>query len=631
MSDDNEIINPSGNQHFAEILQSHVSRRKVLSGSLAVGLGMFLPGLAGAEKITTATNNRQFRNPLRSRLIDFEAVTIENGGGQMPAISEHYQYQVIIPWGTPLEPQGPLTKIPPQSADDQASQVGIGHDGMVFFPFPDERETRRENRHGLLAINHEFGRNSHVLGKNTPENLDEVRISQHAHGVSIIELQENASHWSTVNSRYARRIHANTPVIFSGPAAESDLLKTVQANRPKGTVNNCSGGATPWGTYLTCEENFNGYFAAGSGNWQSSAQQKRYGFTANGFGYGWEKFDRRFDLSAPEFKNEENRFGWVMEIDPFDAAARPVKRTALGRFKHEGAATVVGKHGRVVIYMGDDQAGEYIYRFVSSLPYKKALKKGLSPLDDGILYVARFNADGSGEWLALSIDNPILSKHFQNQAEILIYTRMAADLVGATPMDRPEWTAVAPDGQVYCTLTNNRQRGDNGKFQFDAANPGETEEFDQNGRSKGNASGHIIRWQDSDNHTGTSFKWEIFLIAKNTQGSEDVFSAPDGLYADPDGRLFIETDGGQKNGLNNQLLVADTLTKEVRRLFTGVPGDEITGITMTPDRRTLFINCQHPGKGNPKISNFPAPPDGKTIPRDCTLVITRKDGGIIGS
>ena len=627
MSHDNDINNTSNNLPFDEILKANLSRREVLTGSLALGISCFLPGLATA----TGKALEAERSTNRSRLINFEPVTIENGGGAMPAISPDYEYQVIIPWGTPLQPTGPATQIPPASAKDQANQVGIGHDGMAFFPFANEQNTSQANRHGLLAINHEFGRNSHVLGKNNPESIEDVRISQHAHGVSIIELEERFKQWESVKSQYARRIHVNTPISFSGPAANSELLQTKKGNLPAGTVNNCSCGITPWGTYLTCEENFNGYFGDATGSWKSTAQQKRYGFRENGFGYGWEKFDPRFDLSDPDYKNEENRFGWVVEIDPFGPSQVPIKRTALGRFKHEGATTVTGKNGRVVVYMGDDQRGDYIYKFVSSTPYKKALKKGRSPLDEGTLYVAKFNADGSGEWLALTIDNPQLAKHFKDQAELLIYTRIAADIVGATPMDRPEWTAVAPDGSVYCTLTNNKHRKDGGKFAFDAANPRDTEEFGLFGNSKGNDNGHIIRWQDTEKHTGTRFTWDIFLIAKNTQGTEDVFSDPDGLYADPDGRLFIETDGGQKNGLNNQLLVADTLTKEIRRLFTGVPGDEITGITFTPDRRTLFINSQHPGKGDPRISNFPATPDGITVPRDCTIVITRKDGGIIGS
>jgi secreted PhoX family phosphatase len=377
---------------------------------------------------------------------------------------------------------------------------------------------------------------------------------------------------------------------------------------------NCAKGQTPWGTYLTCEENFNGYFGA-TGPWDPSAAQSRYGFSAGGFGYGWEQYDPRFDLSDAQYENEENRFGWIVEIDPRDGRELPVKRTALGRFKHEGIAITVGSGGRVVGYMGDDEANDYIYKFVSAGNWRKMLARGQSPLDHCKLYVARFFEDGTGEWLELTHDNPVLAAEFADQAEVLTFARMAADLLGATPMDRPEWTSVAPNGDVYITCTNNSGRTAVGPASPQAPNP----------------DGHIIRWRDSHDHVGLSFEWEIFLIAADTHGTEESFADPDGIWVDPDGRVFIQTDGGQKDGLNNQMLVADPETKEIRRLFTGVTGDEITGIAYTPDRRTMFINTQHPGNGNPALTNFPAAPDGVTVPRDSTIVITRKDGGVIGS
>ena len=354
----------------------------------------------------------------------------------------------------------------------------------------------------------------------------------------------------------ARRIVASTsttPVEFSGPVAGHHLLKTPAGNSPAGTVNNCSNGETPWGTYLTCEENFNGYFGA-TGEWTATEEQERYGFSSGGFGYGWENFDDRFDLSNPDYVNEENRFGWVVEIDPMDPYSTPVKRTALGRIKHEGVELTIGKGGRVVAYMGDDQRFDYIYKFVSAGHWKRMKRQGINPLDEGTLYVAKFNDDGTGEWLELTIDNPALAARFNDQAEILTYARLAADILGATPMDRPEWATVAPNGDVYCTLTNNSRR-----TEADAANP-----------LAPNPDGHIIKWHDSRKHVGTTFEWEIFIIAESTHGTEDTFSDPDGIWADPDGRLFIQTDGGQKDGLNNQMLVADTMTGELRRLFTGV-------------------------------------------------------------
>lgn len=618
---DNDISNESGNRPFEDVLASSLKRRQVLKGGLGLAAASFVagPSLANA--------GHKFWPP-KKPLIDFTPVTLAEGNGPMPSISPDYEYQVLIPWGEPLEPSGPAYSWPPKAAD-QAKQIGIGHDGMAYFPidqaeclpfedkFRRKRHSRRGNTHGLLAINHEFGGNGHVLGKSSPESLEDVRVSQHAHGVSIVEIKETRGEWQQVESRYARRIHVNTPMAYSGPAAGHPLLQTPAGNIPLGTVNNCSSGATPWGTYLTCEENFNGYFGATNNEqtWAPTETQQRYGFSSGGFGYGWEQFDARFDLSNPDYQNEENRFGWVVEIDPFDPTKTPVKRTALGRVKHEGATTVIGQDGRAVVYMGDDQRFDYIYKFVSAGHFRSMLDSGVSPLDEGVLYVARFNEDGSGDWLPLTLDNVDLAARFADMAELLVNTRIAADIVGATPMDRPEWITIAPNGDVYCTLTNNSQR-----TEANAANP-----------LAPNADGHIIRWHDSDYHTGTTFQWDIFLIAETTHGTEESFSDPDGIWADPDGRIFIQTDGGQKDGLNNQLLVADSETGKLSRLLTGVTGDEITGIATTPDRKTMFVNTQHPGNGNPELTNFPAEVDGVTIPRDCTIVITKKDRGVVGS
>ncbi|MFC3150570.1 PhoX family protein [Litoribrevibacter euphylliae] len=622
---DDTVTNSSNNRPFEEVLNANLSRRSVMRGSLAVAATSFVAGSSTANAFGwSGLKSRRGRS-----LVNFTPVTLAEGNGPTPSISPDYEYQVLIPWGEPLEPGGPAYSWPP-TAEDQRQQIGIGHDGMTFFPIDrrmqegdySDRLFRKHwgqgNRHGMLAINHEFGRNSTVLGKDFPESLDDVRTSQHAHGVAVVEIKKQRNgEWQQVESENARRIHVNTPVRFSGPAASSELLKTPNGNIPLGTVNNCSNGHTPWGTYLTCEENFNGYFGAthNKATWTATEEHERYGFSENGFGYGWHVFDRRFDLSDPDYKNEENRFGWVVEIDPFDGTQVPVKRTALGRIKHEGATVTVGKDNRVVVYMGDDQRFDYIYKFVSAGDWVEMRANGVDPLDEGTLYVAKFNEDGTGEWLPLTIDNPALAARFADQAELLTFTRIAADILGATPMDRPEWVTVAPNSDVYCTLTNNSRR-----TEADAANP-----------MAPNADGHIIRWRDTEEHTGTNFAWDIFLIAQDTHGTEESFSDPDGLWADPDGRLFVQTDGGQKDGLNNQLLVVDTNTKEIRRLFTGVTGDEITGLAITPDRRTLFINTQHPGNGDPSVTNFPAPQDGVTVPRDCTFVITRKNGGVIGS
>jgi hypothetical protein len=467
-----------------------------------------------------------------------------------------------------------------------------------------------------------------------PESLDEVRTSQHAHGVGVLELRRTRGFgkWETVRGHLARRIHVNSPVTFSGPAAGHPLLENANGNVPLGTANNCAYGVTPWGTYLTCEENFNGYFGTEDPNWVPTGAQRRYGFSSGGFGYHWHLFDRRFDLADPDHANEHNRFGWIVEIDPFDPTQTPVKRTALGRRKTEGATTHVTTDGRVVVYIGDDESFDYVYKFVSAEDWQQMRRNGESPLDRGTLYVARFDDDNTGEWLPLTLDNAALAAEFADLGALLVNTRRAGDIVGATPLDRPEWTTVGPNGDVYLALTNNSGRTNTGPKSVN----GRDVDSGPNGANPiagtgGNADGHIIRWIETYGHSGTHFEWDIFVLARDTHGTEESFADPDGIWADPDGRLFIETDGGQKDGLNNQLLVADTQTGKIKRLFTGVPDCEITGLTMTPDRRTLFINVQHPGDGDPSRSNFPAPTDGVTVPRDATVVIRRKDGGIIGS
>lgn len=650
MKDDDSISNNSGNRPFEDVLRVNLARRRVLKGGVAAATTLAVMGPMGMAEAFVGRGRRG------GELMGFTPVAVADGGGIDPQISVEYDFDVILPWGDPIEPGGPGFQLP-VDPEAQTQQIGIGHDGMWFFPIRNPRGRRYGwddgndmnpwndrrlgmgpgNFHGVLCLNLEFGTNFHVLRKAVPANLDEVRASQHAHGVAVVELKRSPGRfgrWNTVKGDLSRRIHVNTPVTFSGPAAGHPLLANPAGNVPLGTVNNCAMGYTPWGTYLTCEENFNGYFGTGnppSGDrsFSPTPRQKRYGFDADGFDYYWHLFDKRFDLADPDYVNEHNRFGWVVEIDPMDPNQTPVKRTALGRKKNEGAITHVADDGRVVVYNGDDERFDYVYKFVSAEDWRTMRRKGESPLDRGTLYVGRFNDDGTGDWLPLTLDHPDIAAEFDDLGEMLINVRKAADIAGATPMDRPEWITVAPDGRVYMALTNNSRRDDtslkdiNGRLVDsgpDAANP-----------LAPNADGHIIRWTETAGHAGTTFAWDIFVFAKDTHGTEESFADPDGIWADPDGRLFIQTDGGQKDGLNNQMLVADTFNGDIKRIFTGVPGCEITGIAPTPDRRTLFINVQHPGNGDPSVSNFPAPTDGVSVPRDATIVITRKDGGIIGS
>ena len=573
-------------------------------------------------------------------------------------VPPEYDAQVLYRWGDATGMAG--SAAPAFSADasnswqEQLLQSGMHHDGMEYFPLD------KNPRHGLLAINHEYTDDGllHSDGMKT-WSADKVRKSQAAHGVSVIEVVERAGVWRVMpNSRYARRITGNTPMLFSGPAAGHALLKTSAdpaGLRPLGTLNNCAAGQTPWGTFLTCEENWNGYFSAQD---KPNPDEARYGLRAKGFGYRWHEFDERFD--AAKHPNEPHRFGWVVEIDPQDPTQTPIKRTALGRIKHEGATTTLSRDGRAVVYMGDDERFEYIYKFVSRDKVKPGgYRANQEILDHGTLYVARFDAQGYGRWLPLvhGEDGLNAAAGFASQAEVLIKCRQAADAVGATRMDRPEWVAVHPNtGEVFVTLTNNSSRGKDGRM-ADAANP-----------RNDNIMGHIIRWregkglQDSavsrldGDASATEFRWMHFALAGDPNAGKaeyrgtikgDMYGSPDGLQFDAGGLLWIQTDistsamhkGAYQSMGNNMMLCADPVTGETKRFLTGPAGSEITGITFTPDRRAVFINIQHPGEtasersdpAQPKaVSHWPDGPTGGR-PRSATVVIRRKDGGVVGT
>ena len=635
-SDPLAVANPSVTGSLARLLEARLSRRQVLQGAtllplLGLPLGCATPGMradTGEIGFSSISGSREDR------------VRVPAG----------YSANVIYRWGDPV---GSAAGMPAFKTDgsntaaEQALQAGMHHDGIEYFAMPYGSQS---SARGLLVMNHEYTDDGLLHGDGFNNwSAEKVRKSQNAHGVSVIEVENRAGQWSVVRpSRYARRITAQTPMRIAGPAAGHASLKTAAdpaGTEVLGTINNCASGYTPWGTYLTCEENWNGYFVnAGT----IPPEQRRYGVTEKGAGYRWHEFDQRFDAAANP--NEPNRFGWVVEIDPFEPASQPVKRTALGRVKHEGAALALTADNRVVFYMGDDQQFEYIYKFVSRDPYNKtdrAANRDL--LDHGTLYVAKFNADGSGEWLALVHGSNGLTAEngFVSQADILIKTRQAGDRAGATKMDRPEWTTVNPrDKSVYCTLTNNSARGAKDQPATDAANPRANNTF-----------GHIIRWHERDSDAAAlAFKWDIFVLAgdplladANKQGNikGDVFGSPDGLWFDPAGRLWIQTDvstsvlnRGDYAGVgNNQMLCADPATGRIRRFLTGPKGCEITGITMTPDGASMFINIQHPGETASERSDPAQPlavsswPDGEAAgrPRSSTIVIRRDDGGIVGT
>ncbi|OMQ16520.1 hypothetical protein A7K94_0201935 [Modestobacter sp. VKM Ac-2676] len=634
--------NPSTQPRFADVVQAHVSRRAVLGGGMLAAAGFLTSSILGAPPAQAHRGRPGAPVEPAAGLLGFQAVPL--GYGDEIVVPPGYSATTLIPWGTPIlgsypafVPGSPDAGVAGgNTAEDQAQQIGMHHDGMHFFGFT---RGARENTQGMLVVNHEYTDEFYLHTGAFVEDYTEVardsytadmvRKSQNAMGVGIVEVKRTGKGWEVVRGHRNRRITATTEMTFSGPAAGTGLLRTAadpEGMRPLGTFNNCSHGVTPWGTYLTCEENFNGYFAVEEGAYDPAiaALTERYG--VGGDRFNWALHDPRF-VVTPTDPNEPNRFGWVVEIDPFDPDSTPVKRTALGRVKHEGAFVHVAANGHVVVYMGDDQADDYAYKFVSAGPWESMRAAGKSPLDEGTLHVARFADDGSGTWLPLVHgEGPLTAANgFADQAEVLVKTRLAADAVGATPMDRPEWTTVdQTTGMVYLTLTNNT-----GRETPDAANP-----------RPENRWGQIIRWQEAGgDHTATSFSWDLFLLAGPPESGatidgQDAFSSPDGLWADPDGRIWVQTDGTQPLEANDQMLAADPTTvdadgvPEIRRFLTGVIGCEITGVITTPDQRTMFINVQHPGEDGG--STWPHE-GGLTTPRSATVVITKDDGGVIGS
>jgi len=646
-------VNPSSNRNLAQISQS---RRRVLKGGLGLLAGPFV-----ASTLLSGCSNSQRQLPAFQDsprpLIGFRPVPVTNDPAyDRVDVPAGYTATPFFSWGDPV-----LEGAPKWQADatntwkDQALQAGQNHDGMHFFPFPD-----KPNQHGLLVVNHEYiNATLHPQGPSATEDnegrkrrqLAEVLKEQAAHGVSVIEIAKDADgQWQRVfPSTYNRRLTGYTPIAISGPCAGDDAMKTrddPSGREVLGTLNNCAMGVTPWDTYLIAEENWKNYFVNRDPiDHARRREHYRYGIAAgpNSHYNHWESADPRFNATPQDnhpyggYVNEPNRFGWVVELDPFDPNAKPVKRTALGRIVREGCTCVQHPDGSLAFYSGDDSRGEYIYKFVPDGRFDRdnpAANRRL--LDSGTVYVAVYFEDGGGQWRPLVWGQPGLTEAdgFRNQAEVLINLRSAADAVGATPMDRPEWVAVNPytrDG--YVTLTNNVERGVDPAQPVNAANP-----------RPENHHGQILRWRERDRHPlATRFEWELFLLAgkqppagKSWHSDHhygtidgDIFASPDGLWFDPQGRLWIQTDFNDGKAVydamgTNQMLCADPVTRQVRRFLTGPVGCEITGVTATPDGTTMWVNIQHPRR------SYPAS-DGETRPRSTTLVITKDDGGVIGT
>ena len=629
-----EDSNRSSNLTIHEVIET--SRRSFLKSGTAVTLASVMAPLAGCAALAGRQNK-----------LGFKAIPV--GMGDKLVVAEGYTATPLAPWGEPVGIAGnmPAFKMDgSNTADEQAVQVGMHHDGLEFFPL-------QGSSRGLLAINHEYTDDGllHVGGFNNM-NIEKVRKAQNAHGLSVIEVEMKNGKWDMVRpSRFARRVTMSTPFRVSGPAAGHPLMRTSadpQGQTVLGTLNNCASSKTPWGTYLSGEENFAFYFGAGD---KPTPDQQRWGAPKAGF-YAWDKHDARFDLQKNP--NELHRFGWVVELDPMDPNSTPVKRTALGRAAHEGAWVGVTKDGRAVVYSGEDARFEYIYKFVSRDKIKPA-GNGLTQaqankdlLDHGVLHVARFDADGKGQWIPMIHgQGPLTAANgFADQGEILIKSRQASDLLGATKMDRPEWLTIDPlSGWVYCTLTNNSQRGTAGRPGVDAANP-----------RANNVMGQIIRWKDAGDFDGKSFEWNHLVLAGDPANERaeakgnikgDIYACPDGIAFDKHGVLWIQTDAhatqmykGELARIgNNQMLACDPATGETRRFLTGPTNCEVTGVGLTPDNTTMFISIQHPGetpsdRSDPakpsQYSNWPNyAPNGR--PRSALVAIRKNDGGVIGT
>ena len=641
--------NASTNATIGDVIATRFDRRDLLKGALGVAaitatMGPFAFASTEVKAQLATTANR------------FKFKEIEAGVDIDHHVAEGYDVQVLIRWGDPVLPGAKAFDPMNQSAAAQKLQFGYNNDYLGYLPIPG---AANPSEHGLLVINHEYTNEELMFpgiglqesksvnfAKMTPEL---VAVEKAASGGSVIEIKREGGKWSVVpDSKYARRIDIDTAMEISGPAAGHPRMQTKAdptGKRVLGTLNNCSGGVTPWGTWLTCEENFHGYFWGKlEADHPEARNYKRYGVPENA--YAWGKFDARFDIAKEP--NEANRFGWIVEIDPFAPASVPKKRTALGRTKHEGAAGIVSKDGRYVVYAGDDERFDYVYRFVTSRKVdtvNRAANRDI--LDEGTLSVAKYNADGSVNWLPLVHGKGPLTEAngFASQADVLIETRRAADLLGATKMDRPEDVEANPKtNKVYVVLTNNTRRK---VEEQDAANPRADNRF-----------GHLIEMTPPDgDHAADTFKWEILVkcgapsvAAVGASFSSDTtrngwFGMPDNVAVDSDGRLWVATDGNspKKTGRADGLWGVETEgeARGTSKHFYRVPmGAEMCGPEFTPNVETLFLAIQHPGEAEDDPSATPATfenpatrwPDFKPDmpPRPSVVVITKRGGGTIG-
>ncbi|PWS35846.1 dTDP-glucose 4,6-dehydratase [Falsiroseomonas bella] len=639
--------NPAPGTPIGTLIEARLGRRAALRGLAGAGAAVAL-----SEALVREAAAQPAAIPARGGPSTLTFQELRQGLSQNHQVAEGYEVQMVIRWGDPVLEGAPPYDPRNLTAEGQAKQFGYNCDYLDYFPLP---AGSRNSEHGLICVNHEYtntnlmfagiGEGRAARGRTTRE---QAAVEIAAHGMSVVEVRKENGTWRSVPAgRLNRRITMETPMRIGGPAAGHERMRTnadPTGTRVLGTLNNCAGGNTPWGTVITAEENFNQYFggdAAESG--PQAAAYRRYGIAKDAT-YAWGRHFDRFNLDKEP--NEPNRFGWIVEYDPYDPESVPVKRTALGRFKHEGATHAISADGRVAFYSGDDERFDYLYKFVTARPWNpndRAANRDL--LDDGTLYVAKFEERGVMRWLPLVHGQGPLTEAngFRSQADVLIETRRAADLVGATPMDRPEDVETNPvNGRVYVMLTNNSRRT---AQQVGPANP-----------RANNVHGHVVEvippgaGTDRVDHAATEARWEIFLMAgkpgvdsgaryHRATSDNGWLSCPDNCAFDSKGRIWISTDGAPENaGIADGLWGADTsgYGRALTRLFFQAPsGAEVCGPRFTPDDRTVFLAIQHPGEDPGSTFERPSTrwPDFKDgePPRPSVIAVVKRDGGEIGS
>jgi secreted PhoX family phosphatase len=741
---DHEDLNPSANPRFHDVLDARLSRRSILRGGVGAAAsaltgGFALAGCGGGDGTApaTATEAAQAKNTQPITSLTFAAVP--KSVADVVSVPAGYTASVIYALGDPLDVQTPAFRNDGTDTDFHR-RAGDHHDGMEYFGLSGDGRRRdpKGSVRGLLAINHEATSNRDVRsyylhangGTLNPRPVAEAVKEIDVHGLSVVEVRKQEGRFQVVrDSGYNRRITPLSPVALAGPAAGHPLMRTRYSPAgtvTRGTINNCGTGYTPWGTFLSGEENWAGYFYRGADaalrEARANVALSRYGRGPNAASrHGWETAgseDRfaRFDITqragvdaSGDYRHEINTFGWIVELDPYRPNGVVKKRTALGRFAHESASFSPCVAGQpLAVYMGDDSRGEYIYKFVSEAPWSEAdadaadrAATGDKYLDAGRLYVAKFGADGRGEWIELTLADPRIAGYaayaFADQGDVLIHARLAADAVGATKMDRPEWCTVNPaNGEVYYTLTNNSNRkvapSSPSQMRVDAANPRAFRDSYGGGAlgSEGNINGHIIRLREDAGAASTGFTWDVYLFGAQADAdtarvnlsaltADQDFSSPDGLWFSPTTKLcWIQTDDGAYTDVTNCMMLAavpgrvgdgaaatlnytladgSTLpvttfvgarpaADRLKRFLVGPVDCEITGCTETPDGRALFVNIQHPGETLARAEDVTDPSKylshwpgnagygagGATArPRSATIVITKDDGGRIGS